>query len=131
MIGILMLSHGSLCKGALDAMEVLGCDTQKVEAIPLYMETELETYHSSIAQAIDRLDSGEGVLILVDILSGTPFNRSCILYEQKHIQVVAGLSLPMCVTALDFRREQDLETLARTCLEEGRESIVNLKDLLD
>ena len=96
--GILLLSHGTLCEGVLDAMRVLGCDTEQIQAIPLDMESELDAYTQQISQAIDALDNGGGVLVIVDLLGGTPFNRACMLREEKNIEVLAGMSLPMCIS---------------------------------
>lgn len=131
MIGILLLSHGTLCEGVLGAMEVIGCSAEQVRAIPLYMESEMDAYTQCVSDAIDELDTGEGVLVIVDLISGTPFNRSCELYASKHIAVVTGMSLPLCLTALDYRSSESLESIAELCVEAGRDGVLNLKTLLD
>ena len=77
MVGVLLLSHGELCQGMLSAMEVLGCDLVGVRAIPLFPDTELEEYRRSVCGALDELDTGDGVLVVVDLVSGTPFNQIC------------------------------------------------------
>lgn len=128
--GILLLSHGTLCEGVLDAMRILGCDTEQIQAIPLDMESELDAYTQQVSQAIDALDNGGGVLVIVDLLGGTPFNRACMLREEKNIEVLAGMSLPMCISALDFRRTEALVALAETCKREAKEAVINVKDLL-
>lgn len=130
MIGILLLSHGTLCEGVLSAMEVIGCSTEQIRAIPLFMESEMDAYTQSVSAAIDELDTGEGVLVVVDLISGTPFNRSCELYASKHMAVVTGMSLPLCLTALDYRGSESLADIARLCAEVGKEGVLNLETLL-
>ena len=129
-VGMLLLSHGTLCEGVLDAMRVLGCDTEQIRAIPLDMESEMDAYTQQVSQAIDALDRGGGVLVIVDLLGGTPFNRACMLREEKNIEVLAGMSLPMCISALDFRRSETLDSLAEICKREAKDAVVNVKDLL-
>ena len=131
MIGILLLSHGELCQGMCSAMEVLGCDLTAVQAIPLFPDSELEAYHQSICDAIENLNSGDGVLVIVDLVAGTPFNQICTLYQEKKIRVVTGMNLPMCVTALDMRGSSTLEELAQGCLQEGKEGIIDVDSLFE
>lgn len=131
MRGILLLSHGTLCQGILSAMEVIGCDTRKIQAVPLYMETELEEYAGNLSAAIDSLDDGSGVLVVVDLVGGTPFNRACMLYETKNIRIIAGMNLPMCIVAAESRDCGSLDELVQTCLEGGRDGVVDVKSFLE
>lgn len=131
MKGILLLSHGTLCQGILSAMEVIGCDTDKVEAISLFMDTELDEYTKQLEDAIDRLDTGEGVLVIVDLLAGTPFNRSCMMLENKNIEVITGMNLPMCITALDCRETGTLRDMVETCISEGRDGVMDVRAFLE
>ncbi len=129
MIGILLLSHGQMCRGILDSMEVLGCDTHAVQAIPLDTDTDIEVYTERISAAIDDLDTGDGVLVLVDLIAGTPFNRICTLYGQKNMEVLTGMNLAMCVTAASVREFEGLQEIAEELITEGREGIINIKSL--
>lgn len=131
MKGILLLSHGTLCQGIMNALEVIGFTTEQVKAIPLFMESELGEYTQSVSDAIDELDTGEGVLVIVDLLAGTPFNRACELMATKRIAVIAGMSMPMCVTALDLRDSKTLESLAEQCVQEGRDGALNAQSFLE
>ena len=99
-------------------------------AIPLFPDTELEEYRRSVCGALDELDTGDGVLVVVDLVSGTPFNQICTFYEEKRIRVVTGMNLPACVTALDLRGSASLEEVAQGCLQEGREGIIDLDSLM-
>ncbi len=130
MLGILLLSHGNMCEGVLNAMGVLGCSVDKMLALPLYMETELEAYTQAMERAIDALDTGDGVLVIADLLSGTPFNRACTLCETKNIAVLTGMNLPMCITASELRSGAGLREIAEECAREGRDGIVNLEALM-
>lgn len=75
MKGILLLSHGTLCERVINSLQMLGMDTTKVEAVVLYADSDLEEYTKRLSDTIDSLDDGDGVLVITDLLSGTPFNR--------------------------------------------------------
>ncbi len=130
MKGVLLLSHGKLSEGVIDSLQILGMDMAKVEAIALDLDSELEEYTKAIGGKIDELDDGEGVLVITDILSGTPFNRVCLLYEEKNIEVISGLSLPMVISAINFRDSCSLEELSQKCIEEAMAHMLTLKSLL-
>jgi PTS system ascorbate-specific IIA component len=55
--------------------------------------------------AIARLDDGDGVLVITDIKGGTPSNCSNALCDAGHVQVIAGISLPMLLRAITYRRD--------------------------
>lgn len=128
--GILLLSHGTLCEGVMDSMKMLGIDTEKVRAIVLRADSDLDEYTQKISDTIDELDDAEGVLVITDILSGTPFNRVCLLYEEKNIEVITGLSLPMVLSAVTLRDSYSLTELSEVCIEETVTCMVTLRSIL-
>ena len=69
--------------------------------------------------------------MIADLLGGTPFNRACELLATKHIALIAGMSMPMCVTALDLRDSETLESLAEQCVQEGRGGALNALSLME
>ena len=49
------------------------------------------------------MDEGEGVLILVDLLGGSPYNATAKVLSQENVECLTGLNLSMLLTALDQR----------------------------
>lgn len=62
------------------------------------------------ADAAEEFDEGDGVLIMTDILGATPSNLALKLLEPGRIESVAGVSLPMILRALTYRKN-GMETL--------------------
>jgi PTS system mannose-specific IIA component len=50
------------------------------------------------------VDDGDGVVILTDILGGTPTNLSLSFLENKNVVVVTGVNMPMLLTLASYRR---------------------------
>jgi len=103
MIGVLLLSHGHLCEGLLDTAKFLfGDNIEKVETIPLLANDSPEDYDAKIQNGLEKLDDGSGVLIMVDLMGGTPSNRSAFVMSEQH-QVVTGMNLPLLLEFLGRR----------------------------
>ena len=61
--------------------------------------------HALAKSAIQRLDEGDGVLVITDIKGGTPSNCCNTLAEAGRVEVIAGISLPMLLRAITYRRD--------------------------
>ena len=61
--------------------------------------------HQLALEAVQRLNSGSGVLVLTDIMGGTPSNCCRQLGEPDQVAVIAGISLPMLLRALTYRHD--------------------------
>lgn len=50
-----------------------------------------------------RLDDGSGVMVITDVMGGTPSNCTLRLCAAENVQVIAGISLPMLLRAMTYR----------------------------
>ena len=76
---------------------------------------------------------GEEILILADLVGGTPFNVAAALREElrdRRIKVMAGVNMAGLVEAVFSRPVYGLDELAAAVLAAGREGIRDL-DCLD
>jgi PTS system mannose-specific IIA component len=116
MIGILLISHGSLASGFKDAAEMIMGQQEQLEAAGLQPQQSPEEFQKTIRARVKELDSGEGVLILADLFGGSPANAAAYLVNDKlNVDVVTGVSLPMLLEALTARIGQDLPAVTDIC----------------
>jgi PTS system ascorbate-specific IIA component len=66
-------------------------------------------------EAITRLDDGSGVLVMTDVMGGTPSNCCNALPVTGRFEVIAGISLPMLLRAITYR-DSDLNTVVEKAL---------------
>ena len=133
MIGIVLMSHGKMADGMLDSCKLFfGEEIPQILSVCLLPENSPEDFDKKIELAISKVDSGDGVLILCDLLGGTPCNRcACILNDR--IQVIAGVNLSILLEFLATRdslkdiSELDIETLIFA----GTSGLVSLNNLLN
>lgn len=130
MISILVVSHGALAEGMLDAMQMITGPQDKVLALGLKETEAPEDLIDHIREAADALDDGDGVLIMVDLYGATPFNSSSRLFMESHhpIEVVTGVNLPMLVEIVMSREGMSLTDLLQQAYQAGMEGIKLLPD---
>ena len=106
MVGILLLTHAPLGNAFVEAAShVFQEPLSQLEAIDVWADQEPQEVKRLAQDAIRRLDNGDGVLVLTDVIGGTPCNCTMSLCEPEHVEVIAGISLPMLLRALTYRHE--------------------------
>ncbi len=66
----------------------------------------------AIADALGKVDQGEGVLVLTDMFGGTPSNIALSFLDERRVEVVTGMNLPMLIKLATLGEEKPLEELA-------------------
>jgi PTS system ascorbate-specific IIA component len=106
MVGILLLTHAPLGQAFIDAAtHVFRSRPERLEAIDVNADQDTAEVRRLAAEAICRIDDGSGVLVMTDVMGGTPSNCTLPLCQPGHIEVVAGISLPMLLRALTYRND--------------------------
>ena len=128
MIGLVLVTHGRLAAEFITAMEHVVGPQQAVEGICIDAEDDMEMRRTEIADAIQRCDQGEGVIILTDLFGGTPSNLAISLMKSENVEVIAGVNLPMLIRALTYR-EKPLATLITKAISGGCEGVLRIPPL--
>jgi PTS system ascorbate-specific IIA component len=106
MVGILLMTHAPLGQAFITAVaHVFRGPTERFEAIDVTADQDTNEIHALAESAIKRLDEGDGVLVITDIKGGTPSNCCNSLAEAGRVEVIAGISLPMLLRAITYRRD--------------------------
>jgi PTS system ascorbate-specific IIA component len=106
MVGILLLTHAPLGQAFIDAAtHVFRGRPERLEAIDVNADQDTVEVRRLASEAICRIDDGTGVLVMTDVMGGTPSNCTLPLSQPGHIEVVAGISLPMLLRALTYRND--------------------------
>lgn len=131
MIGIVLVTHGSLGEALVHSMNIILGEQAQVEALSLMVEDDITVANKRLTEAVAKTDEGDGVLILTDMLGGTPSNLSLALLVQPGIEVISGVNLPMLLKATQSRQQHDLRESASRVKEHARSSIVLAREVLE
>ncbi len=124
MVGVLIIAHATYGEAlVLCASHVLGHPPERVVQLGVSVREDPDALLGRAKELVRTLDEGEGVLILTDILGGTPSNIATQLCEPGKIEAVAGVNLPMLVRALTYRHEP-LATVVQKAVSGGKDGVV-------
>ncbi len=126
MIGVVLLSHGPAAQALLDSAELILGEQGQACALGLRSEDGPESFRQSLREAITHVDTGEGVLIMVDMFGGTPANTVAAALREEPFHCLCGMNLAMLLEALLSRDMMPLPELAKYVLRKGRASVCDL-----
>jgi PTS system mannose-specific IIA component len=90
----------------------------------------METRRNDILAAIDRANDGAGVIILTDMFGGTPSNLAISVMQNRDVEVIAGVNLPMLVKLGRVRNDTDIKEAVILAQEAGRKYITVANSIL-
>ena len=123
MIGMVLVTHGRLAEELRLAMEHVVGPQQNVATVCIGAEDDIERRRSDIQADIQRVDQGDGVVLLTDMFGGTPSNLAISVINQVKIEVIAGVNLPMLIKLAEVRDRMKLPEAALAAQDAGRRYI--------
>src|SRR3954462_11722166 len=130
MIGVVVVTHGQLATELVNAAEMIVGDLPQFAAVSIGWHDEVNDAREDIVQAIERVRSDAGGLLLPDMFGGTPSNLGMTLLETDRLEVIPGVNLPMLIKLASLRSSSDLLAVAREMRDHGRGAIWVASDLL-
>lgn len=122
MIGIVIVAHGGLAGEYLSAVEHVVGKMDGVRAIKIAADCDRARKRAEIMAAADAVDTGDGVIVVVDMFGGSPSNLSLPACAGNNRKILYGANLPMLVK-LAKSRHGSVEDASRAALAAGRKYI--------
>lgn len=123
MIGMILVTHGRLAEELRSAMEHVVGAQRNVDTVCIGPEDDVDNRRAEIEACIDRCDTGDGVVLLTDMFGGTPSNLAISIMQQREVEVIAGVNLPMLVKLARIRADFDIKKAVAAAAEAGRKYI--------
>ena len=127
MFGIVLASHGKFSEGLMDSVKMIMGPQKDVEALALEPQDEPADLKQRIYEAYNRVNKGEGALVLVDMMGGSPGNAAAYLASDG-IPVITGVNLPMLLEIMGMRG-MALEDVVGHIIDVGRDGIDDLRKI--
>ena len=127
MIGILLITHGALGEALIQcACHVM--NRRPLQQMQLGMAGQDDPLDALplARRLLEITDTGDGVLILTDILGATPANTAAKLLEPGRIEGVAGVNLPMLLRVITYR-ERSMDVLVKKAVAGACEGVAHMK----
>ncbi|BAT59282.1 PTS system mannose-specific EIIAB component [Variibacter gotjawalensis] len=123
MIGLVLVTHGRLAAEFRAALEHVVGPQRQVESVMIGPEDDVEQRRRDIIDAVQRVDTGDGVAILTDMFGGTPSNLAISVMGRPGVEVIAGINLPMLIKLAKVRDVAPLAQVVAQAQEAGRKYI--------
>ncbi len=127
MIGVLLVTHGNFCESIKESTEMVLGFQKNFYSLPLDPGDDVANLRSRVLNKIQEMDQGEGVIVLVDLFGGSPYNAVASCLKCTHTECIAGMNFPMLLGILENREHVRLEELPEIGEQSGIEGIINIR----
>ncbi|MGX5013302.1 PTS sugar transporter subunit IIA [Enterobacter asburiae] len=129
MINVIVASHGPLANAMLESARMVYGELPYCFAVTLTGEAGIEGFKQDFARVLAQASRDtDGVLVLCDMQSGTPWNVACsaAFSAQTHppLAVLGGVNLPMLLQTDDIHTLTDINAAASQLLELTQPTLV-------
>ena len=130
MTGILVITHARLGRELVNAAEFILGKIENLETMAVEGTPDPDHLKRGLSTCLERLNKGQGVLVLTDMFGGTPNNISLAFLKPGHVEVITGVNLPMLIKAATARSKHDLSQLSKMVGQAGRGAISVASEIL-
>ncbi|AGX43047.1 PTS sugar transporter subunit IIA [Clostridium saccharobutylicum] len=124
MISVIIGTHGMFSEEILKSAEMIFGTQENVGSITFKPGEGVENLIEKYNTLIEKLDCTGGVLFMVDLFGGSPFNAaSMIAMKHENMEIVTGVNLPMILEVLGNRDVSSLPELLEIAQNSGKEAI--------
>ena len=103
MVGLLIITHDHVGTALYEtAANMLGMCPLMAEVLPVLADSDPDVMVKRGRELVEKLNTGDGVLILTDMYGSTPSNIAARLAVDHRVLVVSGVNLPMLVRIMNY-----------------------------
>ncbi|MBR2675573.1 MAG: PTS sugar transporter subunit IIA [Solobacterium sp.] len=128
MTGIIITGHGAFASGLSANVKLLAGNTVELTALDFTDQKTPEVLEEEISAAIKNYDSASVIIILTDIMGGTPYMKAAALSTgNPKVRVISGANAPLLldlvIRNMSGNAAEDPDELAESLLNTGREAL--------
>ncbi len=123
-VKILLVTHGRFGEELMNSAKMIIGEVDNIKAISLLPTHGHEEFKKIVEDQLKEL--GSNVLVLTDILGGTPSNIVAILSRENSIAALSGVNLNMLIEAAINAENYDCKQLCKTVKDTGKDSIQDI-----
>ena len=130
--GVLIITHNRIGEELLKTAETI-IDKSLPRVINISIPGNLKPeklgyFADQVKSSLEKLDNGDGVLILTDMLGATPSNLANYFASKRNVKIISGINLPMLIRVINYA-EQPLELLAKIGIVGANKGITNENEI--
>lgn len=132
MTAIIIGTHGNFSEELLKSSEMIFGKQENVGYVTFKPGEGSEDLINKYNELLNTLDTKDGVLFMVDLFGGSPFNAaSRIALGKENMDIITGVNLPMLLEVYGSRSFSNLQELVNVAKNSGIESIKIFKEVMN
>ena len=132
MISVIIGTHGMFSEEILKSAEMIFGSQENIGSVTFKPGEGIDGLVEKYNNLINELDCTDGVLFMVDLFGGSPFNAASIIaMKNDNVEIVAGVNLPMILETLGSRDFSTLPELLAIAENSGKEAIRVLSENIE
>ena len=132
MYKIIVFTHGNLSKGLVNTSSLILGEQPDIENFSVELECDLTNLKEQISKVLEKADQYKtDVLVLTDLMYGTPFNIMVELQKKYKFHHITGVNLPMLLEAINCREYVDLDDVTTKLVEVAKKSVIDVTKLFE
>lgn len=100
MQSLLIMTHGNFGKALLESAELIVGEQKNVGTMSVFLADNVEKLKEEMLEKVNLLDTSAGLIVLTDIVGGTPTNLASSLLTSEEVVLVSGVNLPVLLEIL-------------------------------
>ncbi len=131
-IEIIISTHGQFGKELINSVSKIMGKTEGIIHFNILRTQSIVKAKESFKKLMENKLKEGGVLIMTDMLGGTPTNIALPFLKNDSVEIVTGLNLPMLIKAVSKKNKiKNLRELARIVEKTGGQSILSCREKVD
>ncbi|WP_270314243.1 PTS sugar transporter subunit IIA [Streptococcus infantarius] len=133
---LLLVSHGGFAEGLKTSLAMFAGDKMdQVIAISLKDGKTVDDFAKDFRQAISGLTAEDSVVVLADIVGGSPLTTACSVLDEvgklDDAIVLGGMNLPMAITSAVMKDMLEGDAFVQAVLPEAQAALQEFKIVSD
>jgi PTS system mannose-specific IIA component len=128
--GFLVIAHGELAFEMVRTLEFITGQKSGFKSVAIDHAVDMDKAREIITSAIDEIMTDKGVIVLTDLFGGAPSNIAMSLMDEKKLEIVAGVNLPILIHAVMLDESLTLKEKAQKLRDYGRGNIFIASEVL-
>lgn len=131
MAAIVVGSHGSFSKELINSAEMICGKQTNIGCVTFDVGESADDLVGKYEEVISKLDCSEGVLFVVDLFGGSPYNAaSRIAIRDEKMDIVTGVNLPIALEMFGMHNFSSVDELVKMALESSVQTIRSFRETI-
>ncbi|MEE1325137.1 PTS fructose transporter subunit IIA [Streptococcus ruminicola] len=129
---LLLVSHGGFAEGLKTSLAMFAEDKMdQVIAVGLKSGKTVDDFAQDFRQAISGLTAEDSVIVLADIVGGSPLTTACSVLDElgklDDAVILGGMNLPMAITSAVMKDMLEGDAFVQAVLPEAQAALQEFK----